>query len=288
MKQAVGTLYVVGTPIGNLGDLSSRARDVLRVVELIACEDTRRTRGLLSSIGVSTRLTAYHEHNEVEVTPKLLKHLERGRSVALVCDAGTPLISDPGLELVRSAQACEIRVTTIPGPNAAVAGLSIAGLATNRFVFEGFLPRKQGPRQAVLETLRFEPRTMVFYESVHRLKSTLQALGQVFGELRPAVLVREITKIHESLYRGSLGDLFGRLNRDIPLKGEFVVLVAGVLKQRSADEAEAEKIFRLLVQQVSASVAVELTAAITGLSRNAVYRITRLRQANPKHPHPKG
>ena len=276
MEHSVGTLHVVGTPIGNLGDLSSRAREVLMAVELIACEDTRRTRGLLSSMAVSASLTAYHEHNEAKVTPKLIRYLEQGKSVALVCDAGTPLISDPGLELVRSALAHQIPVRTVPGPSAAIAALSISGLATNRFIFEGFLPRQQGPRQSLLEALRLELRTMVFYESVHRLQATLEALARAFGGPRPAVLVRELTKIHECLYRGSLADLCGRLDKSIPLKGEFVIIVAGADQKYSAEEADAEKIFRILVQQVSASTAVELTASITGLSRNEVYRITRL------------
>ena len=241
-----GTLYVVGTPIGNLDDLSARARNVLGAVDLIAAEDTRRTGRLLSSIEVNGTLTAYHEHNERQQTPVLIARLERGDSLALVSDAGTPTISDPGLRLVRAALAEDLRVVSVPGPNAAVAALSIAGLATDRFVFEGFLPRRSGPRRQRVELLRSEARTMIFYEAVHRVSDTIETLEELFGPDRQAAIAREMTKLHEQIYTGTLAELGSELGAAIPLKGEFVLLVAGSSEVRSAPAAEAVRIFSLL------------------------------------------
>ena len=271
-----GTLYVVGTPIGNLDDLSARARDVLGAVDLIAAEDTRRTGRLLSSIAVNGTLIAYHEHNERQQTPALISRLEKGDSLALVSDAGMPTISDPGLRLVRAALAEDLPVVTVPGPNAAVAALSIAGLATDRFVFEGFLPRRSGPRRQRLELLQNEARTMIFYEAVHRVTETIEMLEELFGSDRQAAIARELTKLHEQLYTGTLAELSSELGVGIPLKGEFVLLVAGSVEIRSAPAAEAVRIFTILSAELSAKAAVELTAKITGLSRNDVYRLTRV------------
>jgi 16S rRNA (cytidine1402-2'-O)-methyltransferase len=277
--ETYGRLYVVGTPIGNLEDLSSRAGAVLRDVDLIAAEDTRRTRGLLSSIGANKRLISYHEHNESGRAEELLEALRGGTSVALVSDAGTPLVSDPGWHLVRAARRQGIEVRCVPGPSAVTAALSICGLPTDRFVFEGFLPRRGGPRGARLERLRGEPRTLVFYESVHRLADTVEAMCGAFGAERPAALARELTKIHESVYSGSLGEIGARLGVDIPLKGEFVLVVSGA--RATAAEAEAERVFALLASELPAKKAVALTARITGMARNDVYRLTRL-QPGPK------
>lgn len=276
MSERSGTLYVVGTPIGNLQDLGPRARDVLGRVDLIAAEDTRRTRGLLSSIGLNTPLMAYHEHNETERADELLARLATGESIALVSDAGTPLLSDPGLKLVRAARARGLPLVCIPGPSALTAALSVAGLATDRFVFEGFLPRRAAVRAERLAALAAEPRTIVLFEAVHRMQETLAALIEAFGAGREAVVARELTKLHEQVTGGTLGALAAQLGGEIPLKGEFVVLIAGSGEETTADERDARRVYRLLAARLSPRDAVALTAEITGLSRNAVYRLTRL------------
>lgn len=270
-----GTLYVVGTPIGNLDDLSPRARRILDEVDLIAAEDTRRTRGLLSSIQVKSRLIAYHEHNEAQQAPGLVARLREGESIALVSDAGAPLLSDPGIVVVQAAHEAGIPVVSVPGPSALTAALSVAGLPTDCFVFEGFLPRRPGPRRSRLASLARESRTLVFYESVHRLSDTLAALEEHFGSDRQAVVGRELTKVHESLYLGTLGELRERLGAGIPLKGEFVVLVAGDRGRRSADDSEVARVFEILAGEVPAKTAIALTVKITGASRNQVYALTR-------------
>jgi 16S rRNA (cytidine1402-2'-O)-methyltransferase len=269
-----GKLYVVGTPIGNVDDLSPRARDVLAKADVIAAEDTRHTRGLLSRIGVESRLIAYHEHNEAERAADLLERLARGQSVALVSDAGTPLISDPGWRLVNAAQAAHIDVIPVPGPCAAVAALSATGLPTDHFVFEGFLPRRDGARAERLDGLRREPRTMVFYEAVHRVAATVAALRRAFGDDRPAAIARELTKTHEQIATGTLAELETLIDSRIPLLGEFVIVVAGA-PPTPPDEAEARRVYELLAAELSADKALKLTAAVTGVSRNALYRLTR-------------
>ncbi len=274
--ESSGVLYVVGTPIGNLGDLSSRARSVLGAVDLIAAEDTRRTRGLLSSINLNTTLIAYHEHNERRQTPALIARLRQGESLALVSDAGMPSISDPGLRLVRAALAEKLPVVSIPGPSAAMAALTISGLATDRVVFEGFLPRRSGPKNRRLEALLTESRTMVFYEAVHRVAATLEVLEGLFGPDRPAAIARELTKLHERVYTGRLAELRSQLGDEIPLQGEFVLLVAGGDDVCSVSATEAQRIFAILSNELSAKAAVALTAEITGLRRNDVYRLTRV------------
>jgi 16S rRNA (cytidine1402-2'-O)-methyltransferase len=272
-----GVLYVVGTPLGNLEDLSDRARQTLARVDLVAAEDTRRTRGLLSSIGLSRPLIAYHEHNESHQTQRLIAELERGKLIALVSDAGTPLISDPGLRLVSGCLAAGIRVECVPGPSALVAALSICGIAAERFTFEGFLPRRTAARREHLEALRREPRTMVFYEAVHRVKPMVTDLIAVFGPDRQAALARELTKLHESLDVATLAEIGARLGESIPLKGEFVLVVAGAPEASgSSDEVEAQRIFQLLHTELPATTAAKLTAKITGISRNDVYRLTRM------------
>jgi len=269
-----GKLYVVGTPIGNLDDLSPRARDVLAKADVIAAEDTRHTRVLLSRIGVESRLIAYHEHNEAERVAEFLARLGEGVSIALVSDAGTPLISDPGWRLVNAAQAAGFAVVPVPGPCAAVAALSAAGLPTDRFAFEGFLPRRESARVERLERLRGEQRTIVFYEAVHRVAETLAAIRATFGAERRGAIARELTKIHEQIATGSLAELEARLGSGIPLLGEFVLIVAGAAAA-VPDEAEAERIYALLATEVEPGKALQLTVAITGISRNALYRLTR-------------
>lgn len=269
-----GKLYVVGTPIGNVDDLSPRARSVLAMADVIAAEDTRHTRGLLSRIGVESRLIAYHEHNEAERVPALLEQLASGKSVALVSDAGTPLISDPGWRLVDAARAAGIEVVPVPGPCAAIAALSVAGLPTDHFVFEGFLPRRDGARAERLETLRREPRTIVFYEAVHRIAATAAALCAAFGGERRAAIARELTKTHEQIVSGTLAELAAKLDVSIPLLGEFVIVVAGAAAT-PPDEAEARRVYELLAAELSPDKALKLAAEITGVSRNALYRLTR-------------
>jgi len=269
-----GRLYVVGTPIGNVDDLSPRARDVLAKADVIAAEDTRHTRGLLSRIGVESRLIAYHEHNEAERVPALLEQLEKGKSVALVSDAGTPLISDPGWRLVNAAQDAGIVVVPIPGPCAAIAALCISGLPTDHFSFEGFLPRREGARAARLDTLRREQHTIVLYEAVHRIAETLAALRDAFGPDRRATIARELTKTHEQIATGTLAELAERLGSSIPLLGEFVVVVAGAAAA-APDETEAERVYALLAAELAPDQALKLAAAVTGVSRNVLYRLTR-------------
>jgi 16S rRNA (cytidine1402-2'-O)-methyltransferase len=273
-RESRGRLYVVGTPIGNVDDLSPRARDVLAKADVIAAEDTRHTRGLLSRIGVESRLIAYHEHNESERVPALLEQLTGGQSIALVSDAGTPLISDPGWRLVKAAQESGVTVVPIPGPCAAVAALSAAGLPTDRFVFEGFLPRRDSARAARLEALKREPRTIVLYEAVHRVAETLAALRESFGHERRAAIARELTKIHEQIATGTLAELAARLDAGIPLLGEFVIVVAGAAAA-APDEGEAQRVFELLAAELPPDQALKLTAAITGVSRNQLYRLAR-------------
>jgi 16S rRNA (cytidine1402-2'-O)-methyltransferase len=269
-----GRLYVVGTPIGNVDDLSPRARDVLAKADVIAAEDTRHTRGLLSRIGVESRLIAYHEHNEAERVPALLELLGGGKSVALVSDAGTPLISDPGWRLVNAAQTAGIAVVPIPGPCAAIAALSVAGLPTDHFVFEGFLPRREAARAARLQSLRGEQRTIVLYEAVHRVAEAIAALREAFGNDRRAAVARELTKTHEQIATGTLAELAERLDESIPLLGELVIVVAGAAAA-APDESEARRVYELLAEELAPDKAVKLAAAVTGVSRNVLYRLTR-------------
>ena len=269
-----GRLYVVGTPIGNVDDLSPRARDVLAKADVIAAEDTRHTRGLLSRIGVESRLIAYHEHNETERVTQLLEELARGQSVALVSDAGTPLISDPGWRLVHAARAAGVAVVPIPGPCAAVAALSAAGLPTDHFVFEGFLPRRDSARTERLEALKSEQRTIVLYEAVHRVAATLSALCDTFGGERRAAIARELTKTHEQIVSSTLAELAASLDSTIPLLGEFVIVVAGA-DAAAPDEVEAQRVYELLATELAPDKALKLTAAVTGVSRNVLYRLTR-------------
>jgi 16S rRNA (cytidine1402-2'-O)-methyltransferase len=270
-----GKLYVVGTPIGNLDDFTPRARETLAAVDVIAAEDTRRTRGLLSRIGVEARLIAYHEHNESRRVDELLERLASGASVALVSDAGTPLISDPGWRLVHAARAAGFDVVPIPGPSAAIVALSAAGLATDRFVFEGFLPRREGVRAQRLNELKRERRTLIFYEAVHRVADTLAALAEHFGADREAAIARELTKIHEQIRSGTLAELAAELDGGIPLLGEFVIVVAGDTTESSPDEHRAREIYDLLARELEPAKALQLTATLTGVARNALYKLVR-------------
>jgi 16S rRNA (cytidine1402-2'-O)-methyltransferase len=276
--ESPGVLYVVGTPLGNLEDLSERARRTLAEVDLVAAEDTRRTRRLLSSIGLKRPLISYHAHNESRQTERLLATLAGGASVALVSDAGTPNISDPGHRVVRAALDARFRVVCIPGPSAVVAALSISGMPADRFVFEGFLPRKGPARRARLEALRDESRTIVFFEAVHRMAATMADLVASLGSGRRAAIGRELTKVHETLTVDSLASLAAKLGHGYPLKGEFVIVVEGVAGPDTGDGpplAETRRVFDLLRAELPQSTAAKLTAKITGAPRDQVYGLGR-------------
>ncbi len=272
MTGSTGVLFVVATPIGNLGDLGTRARDTLAAVDAIAAEDTRRTGQLLSRLGLSVPLISLHEHNETARLRPLLARLAAGGSLALVSDAGTPLISDPGYLLVRAALQAGHRVSPIPGACAAIAALSVAGLPTDRFIFEGFLPTRQAARRARLETLAPETRTLVFYEAIHRLAETLADLATCLGAAREATLARELTKLHEQVLHGSLAELAAAAGAgEVPVRGECVLVVAGAAAV-AAEEHEARRVLALVAAQLPPREAVRLTAAITGARPNRLRR----------------
>lgn len=269
-----GILYIVATPIGNLEDLSPRARQVLSAVDIVAAEDTRHTGRLLKSFGINARQIALHEHNEREAGRSVVAELENGSSVALVSDAGTPLVSDPGYRLVRMAHERGVRVSPVPGPSAAVAALSAAGLPTDAFCFEGFLPARRQARLDRLEALRHERRTLVFYESVHRIHRLFVDLADVFGDLRRAFIGRELSKLHEQCVAGTAGQLRSMLDDGrIPAKGEFTVVVEGDGAQAvGASAVDVDRLLMELLRLVSGKKAVEIATAVTGRSRNDLYR----------------
>lgn len=263
-----GTLYVVATPIGNLGDLSPRAVDVLRAVAVVAAEDTRRTGRLLQTVGIRADLVSCHDHNEDQRARELVARLVAGDSVALVSDAGTPLVSDPGYRLVRQALAAGIDVVPVPGPCALVAALSASGLATDSFTFVGFLPRR-GTR-ATLESLAAEPRTLVFYEAPARVSALVGAMIETFGANRQAVIARELTKLHEQIRRGTLAEMAALLaDGTVPALGEFVVLVAGGTPVTA--DVDALKLARHLVPLMSVKQVAEIVADVVGMPRRAAY-----------------
>ncbi|MBU6469706.1 MAG: 16S rRNA (cytidine(1402)-2'-O)-methyltransferase [Gammaproteobacteria bacterium] len=272
-KHGAGVLYVVATPIGNLEDLSPRAQRVMAAVQLIAAEDTRHTRALLAHFGLRTPLLALHDHNEAECTPRVLARLLAGESVALVSDAGTPLISDPGFNLVRAARTTGVTVSPIPGPSALIAALSVSGLPTERFVFEGFLPTRSAARRARLTELAAEARTLVFYEAVHRVQESLADMAQTLGAERAAVIARELTKVHETVSSGTLSELATRLAADAAApKGEAVVLVAGAVQAQSRGaDIEAQRVLRILLAELPVKQAAELAARIGGGRKNRLY-----------------
>ena len=267
-----GTLHVVATPIGNLGDLSPRALEVLRAADAVCAEDTRHTRRLLAHFGIERPLLAVHEHNEDEIAARLVQRLLAGESLALVSDAGTPLVSDPGFRLVRAARAAGIRVSPVPGPCAFVAALSAAGLASDRVVFEGFLPAKAAARRERLASLASEPRTLVFYESAHRIEAALADCAAAFGAQRPAVLARELTKLFETLLDGTLGELQAKVESDADQrKGEFVLLVQGAGEDADARIAEGRRLYAKLCEHLPPSTAAKVAAELSGAPRKALY-----------------
>jgi 16S rRNA (cytidine1402-2'-O)-methyltransferase len=269
-----GTLYVVATPIGNMGDLSPRAREVLGSVALVAAEDTRHTGQLLTHAGITTRLLSLHEHNEAGRVDEILQRLRAGDSVALVTDAGTPLISDPGYRLLAALRAADLSVSPVPGPCAAIAALSVAGLPTDRFFFEGFLPARSAARTARLRELVRRGETLVFYEATNRLADTLADAIAVFGPERAAAVGRELTKLHETVYRGSLNRVREAVLADPGGdRGECTWLVAGSGAELAPDEAELVRVVGILVEELPAAQAASLAARITGGSRKAAYRL---------------
>ncbi len=283
---AAGRLYVVATPIGNLGDLSARALDTLKRCALIAAEDTRHTGVLLAHFAVSTPMISLHDHNEAQRVPELLARLREGASVALVSDAGTPAISDPGFALVRACAETRIEVIAVPGPCAFVAALSIAAIPTDRFCFEGFLPARPAARRARLRELSAERRTLVLYESPHRIKETLADCVAQLGTARPAALAREITKLHESLYRGSLAELLERAQTDADIKrGELVLVIAGAAPETLAqgDDGHAgalDRALKPLLKELPLKQAAHLAAQIAEVRDNEAYkRALQLKEA---------
>ncbi|MGZ0706311.1 16S rRNA (cytidine(1402)-2'-O)-methyltransferase [Pseudomonas piscis] len=281
MNSVVGSLYVVATPIGNLDDISARALKLLREVSLIAAEDTRHSQRLMQHFGISTPLAACHEHNERDEGSRFIARLLAGDDVALISDAGTPLISDPGYHLVRQARAAGVNVVPVPGACALIAALSAAGLPSDRFIFEGFLPAKATGRRARLEQVREEPRTLIFYEAPHRILECLQDMEAVFGGDRPALLARELTKTFETLKGLPLAELRQFVESDSnQQRGECVVLVAGWSAPEGGEmiSSEAMRILDLLLKEMPLKRAAALAAEITGERKNVLYQIALEKQ----------
>jgi 16S rRNA (cytidine1402-2'-O)-methyltransferase len=268
-----GKLYVVATPIGNLEDMTPRAVRILSEVDLIAAEDTRHSGKLLKHFGIEAKTEALHEHNERSQVPRLIEILQAGKSIAFITDAGTPLVSDPGFHLVRSARQAGLSVIPVPGACAAIVALSAAGLPSDRFVFEGFPPAKSAARRAVFEKLREEARTLIFYESPHRILESLGEMTEIFGPEREAVLARELTKQFETVHNGTLRELSEWVGRDPHQQlGEFVILIHGVPRaEREAVDEEAGRVLGILLEELPVSQAAALAAKVTGLKKNRLY-----------------
>ncbi len=267
-----GVLYIVATPIGNLGDITARAIDILREASVIAVEDTRHSRKLMLQFGIATPLVAFHDFNESERVTQLLARLREGEAVALISDAGTPLISDPGYQLVRQAHAQGVRVVPVPGACALIAALSCSGLPTDRFTFEGFLPAKSAARVATLQALQNEARTMVFYEAPHRIVECLVDMEQCFGGGRGITLARELTKTFETITCGTVSSLLEKVrNDDNQQKGEIVLVVAGKPAELDTIGAQALHALRVLLEEMPLKQASALAARITGAKKNLLY-----------------
>lgn len=268
----VGTLWVVATPIGNLEDLSPRARATLAAVDAVLAEDTRRTRALLAALGVERPTLSLHEHNEEARIAGALARLASGESLALVSDAGTPLISDPGFRLVRAARERGLPVRAVPGPSASIAALSVAGIPCERFCVEGFLPPNASRRRARLQELADERRTMVFFEAPQRIEATIRDAIAVFGERRSACLARELSKRYETLIGPDLGSIGERLQNDPEQRlGEMTLVIAGQREPAAAGLAEGQRLYRLLCQELPPARAARIAASFTGLPRARFY-----------------
>lgn len=272
---AGGTLYIVATPIGNLGDMVQRAIDILHKVDVIAAEDTRHSAKLLQHFGISTPTTAYHDHSDDAKTRSLINQLQRGESIALISDAGTPLISDPGYRLVYEARQLGLRVEPIPGACAFVTALCASGLPSDRFSFEGFLPAKATNREQTLTAVCEDPRTLIFYESPHRITASLESIALVMGADREMVLAREITKTFETFIGGTVADVISVLEKDAnQRRGEMVIMIRGfeVVVEREIDR-EVENMLTILCEELPLKKAAALTAKITGLKKNVLYQL---------------
>lgn len=282
-----GTLYVVATPIGHLDDMTQRGREVLADASLVAAEDTRHSGRLLAAYGIERALTAVHDHNEADRVPDLLARLQSGDSVALISDAGTPLISDPGYRLIAAAHEHGVRVSPVPGPCAAIAALSAAGLPSDRFLFEGFLAARTGPRRARLAELAELPHTVIFYEAPHRIAETLQDLVAEWGGERQATLARELTKTFETVRRATLAELAAWVSEDAnQQRGEIVLVVAGAPARTLDDQRllALDQVLSVLVGELPVKQAAGLAAQLFGLKRNALYdRAQALKQAAAKN-----
>lgn len=264
---------MVATPIGNLADITERARQILSSVDLIACEDTRHTQKLLQHLGIRKPLISVHDHNERDRIAEVASRLEQGQSLALVSDAGTPLISDPGFPVVQALRQLGHAVVPIPGPSAMITALSAAGLPTDRFAFEGFLPHKSAARRERLQDVVADPRTLVFYEAKHRILDTLQDMADIFGPEREAVVARELTKTFESFYSGTLPAVLEQISSDADQqKGEFVVMVAGNPSPAAVTEIDTDRLFRLLLVELPPKKAAAIVADLTGENKKALYQ----------------
>ncbi len=277
-----GILYVVATPIGNLGDISLRAKEVLASVELVAAEDTRHSRKLLTRLGLQRKLISLHEHNEIARIPKIIQLLVDGHCVALISDAGTPLISDPGYQLLKAVREQGLQAVPVPGPSALTAALSIAGLPTDRFVFEGFLPAKSGARARHLKLLLAEPRTMVFFEAPHRLIKVLDDMVQILGGERPACVARELTKKFETVYYGTLDELATRAKRESDMsRGELVIVISGADETVTIGAQDFSALLNELLTELPPATAARIASKVSGLPRQEVYALATRLAAEP-------
>ena len=275
MPENAGTLYIVATPIGNLDDMSPRGRRVLESVDVILCEDTRHTGRLASAFGIATKRLSLHEHNEAKRVPEVISGLRAGKDYALVSDAGTPLVSDPGFRLLAAARVERLKVSPVPGPSAVTAALSVCGLASDRFVFEGFLPSRKVARRSRLEALARESRTMVMFESGRRIGAVLEDCAAAFTGARPAAIGREMTKAFETFYRDDIDGLIKRYASDPDMcRGELVLIVAGAEDRGEEKTADGlEKAVRLLLRELPVSKAASLAAKLTGATKREAYEL---------------
>jgi len=267
-------LYVVATPIGNLADISCRALHVLSIVDAIACEDTRNSAQLLNQLGLSKPLIAAHQHNENEVAQKIVQRLERGESIALISDAGTPAISDPGARIVDAVRTAGFKVVPLPGPSAVITALSAAGLLQDQFTFIGFLPSKAGQRESLLSTLVNSTAALVFYEAPHRIIDTVAALTALFPGTRKIILARELTKLFEEIHRCELTAANAWLAADLHRqKGEYVIVLEGATPDQDLESIEARRVLSILLESCSVKQAAQLAAQLTGQKKNALYQL---------------
>lgn len=274
LSTETGILYIVATPIGNMGDISERACEILSSVDTVLAEDTRRTGQLLSSLGIKANTLAFHEHNEVQKTEKVIEHLLEGKNIAIVSDAGTPLIRDPGFPLVKACHEKGIQVSPLPGACAAVAALSASGIATDAFLFLGYLQAKKTGREAALNEQSNQSATLIFYEAPHRIVEFMQSLEKCLGAERQACIAREITKVHEQFYSGQIGEIIQAFETEkIPVLGEFVVIVEGKhqSKEDDIDQVELQNMLKILLETLSVKEAVDVAVKLSGQKKNKLY-----------------